>query len=209
MERRRISIFESFLSGGSVGKRARKVQKAALNAWRINYVIVDILSTLSLKVNTFIQAKEDVVGLDWTPMIRILILLPALPQSKGPSNKIYIFLSNKRWSPQLWAAPLWREPFCTLNSLGAAAVCLRERASSSCNPLMGQFAWNMSYNSILTYLPEICNFIFTYFWQFSPDTVGWEKSRQTIFKFFFSPRGIISLQRSTRAISILIKIFIF
>ena len=187
MERRRISIFESFLSGGSVGKRARKVQKAALNAWRINYLIVDILSTLSLKVNTFIQAKEDVVGLDWTPMIRILrlILLPALPQSKGPSNKIYIFLSNKRWSPQLWAAPLWREPFCTLSSRDAAAVCLRERASSSCNPLMGQFAWNMSYKFIFTYLPEICNFIFTCSWQFSPDTVGWEKSRQTIFKFFF------------------------
>ena len=183
MERRRISIFESFLSGGSVGKRARKVQKAALNAWRINYVIVDILSTLSLKVNTSTQAwafKEDI----FSP-------------------------SNKRWSPQLWAAPLWREPFCTLSSLDAAAVCLRERASSSCNPLLGQFAWNMSYKFILTYLPEICNFIFTCFWQFSPDTVGWEKSRQTIFKFFFSPRGIISLQRSTRAISILTKIFIF
>ena len=106
MERRRISIFESFLSGGSVGKRARKVQKAALNAWRINYVIVDILSTLSLKVNTFIQAKEDVVGLDWTPMIRILTLLPALPQSKGPSNKIYIFFRHQTKDNHLNSEPL-------------------------------------------------------------------------------------------------------
>ena len=59
MERRRISIFESFLSGGSVGKRARKVQKAALNAWRKNYVIVDILSTLS---NQYIYPSQGGCG---------------------------------------------------------------------------------------------------------------------------------------------------
>lgn len=32
MERRRISIFESFLSGGRVGRRALNVQKAELKA---------------------------------------------------------------------------------------------------------------------------------------------------------------------------------
>ena len=40
MERRRISILESFLSGGKVGRSALNVQKAALNAfWRKVYLI--------------------------------------------------------------------------------------------------------------------------------------------------------------------------
>ena len=41
MERRRISILESFLSGGKVGRSALNVQKAALNAfWRKDYMFL-------------------------------------------------------------------------------------------------------------------------------------------------------------------------
>ena len=43
MESLRISIFESFLSGGRVGRRALKVQKAELKAW-----IEDIFLTMDL-----------------------------------------------------------------------------------------------------------------------------------------------------------------
>ena len=97
MERRRISIFESFLSGGSVGKRARKVQKAALNAWRINYVIVDILSTLSSQYIYPSQGGCGRIGLNADDKnLKINPFSSIATQSKGPSNKIYIFLSNKR-----------------------------------------------------------------------------------------------------------------
>ena len=151
MERRRISILESFLSGGSVGKRARKVQKAALNAWRINYVIVDILSTLSLKVNTFIQAKEDVVGLDWTPMIRILrsILLPALPHSPRARQIRYIYFYQTK-DDHLNSEPL---------PCGVSHSVLWARATLP--PFV--FARELQVAAILCWgsLPEICNFIFT------------------------------------------------
>ena len=43
MESLRISIFESFLSGGRVGRRALKVQKAELKAW-----VVSILLTIDI-----------------------------------------------------------------------------------------------------------------------------------------------------------------